>query len=57
MGLAIAGLARLLYPAIAAHAPEHELLLGCATVGIVGLSFVIGLRLAPVPVRVRRPQT
>ncbi|MFA5911943.1 MAG: nickel transporter [Burkholderiales bacterium] len=54
MGLAIAGLslligsyglARLIYPAIAGPAPQHELLLGCAAVGIVGLSFLLGLRL------------
>ncbi|MHB8667631.1 MAG: HoxN/HupN/NixA family nickel/cobalt transporter [Burkholderiales bacterium] len=66
MGLAVAGLsllvgsyalARLFLPAIAGHAPRHELLLGCAAAGIVGLSFVIGLRLAPVPARVRPTQT
>ena len=54
MGLAIGGLAlligsygvaRLYFPAIALGAPQHELLLGCAAVGIVGLSFLIGLRL------------
>lgn len=56
MGLAIAGLsllvasyglARRLFPAIAAHAPERELLLGCAAVAVVSLSFLIGSRLAP----------
>ncbi|MBE0623228.1 MAG: hypothetical protein IH606_00320 [Burkholderiales bacterium] len=62
MGLSIAGLsllvgsyglARLLFPAFASPAPERELLLGCAAAAIVGLSFVIGLRLAPA----RAPQT
>jgi high-affinity nickel-transport protein len=66
MGLAIAGLsllvgsyglARLFFPAIAGHAAERELLFGCAAVGIVGLSFLIGLRLAQAPVPVRRPLT
>ena len=66
MGLAIAGLsllvgsyglARLFFPAIASHAPDHQLLLGCAAVGIVGLSFVIGLRLAPAPLHARPSQT
>jgi high-affinity nickel-transport protein len=66
MGLAIAGLsllvgsyglARWFFPAIAGHAPEHELLLGCAAAGIVGLSFIIGLHLAPAPVPARPPQT
>ena len=66
MGLAIAGLsllvgsyglARVFFPAIAGRAPEHELLLGCAAVAIVGLSFVIGLRLAPVPLPVRPPHS
>jgi nickel/cobalt transporter (NiCoT) family protein len=63
MGLAIAGLsllvgsyglARLFFPAITGHLPQHELLLGCAAVAIVGLSFVIGLQLAPAPARARR---
>ncbi len=66
MGLAIAGLsllvgsyglARQFFPAIADPAPQHELLLGCAAAAIVGLSFVIGLRLAPAPVRIRPSQT
>lgn len=56
MGLAIAGLsllvgsyglARLFFPAIASYAPERELAFGIAAAAIVGLSFVIGLRLAP----------
>jgi high-affinity nickel-transport protein len=66
MGLAIAGLsllvgsyglARLFFPAIASHTAERELLLGCAAVGIVSLSFLIGSRLAQAPVPVRRPLT
>jgi high-affinity nickel-transport protein len=66
MGLAIAGLsllvgsyglARLFVPAIASHSAENELLLGCAAAAIVGASFLIGLRLAPAPVPVRRPLT
>jgi high-affinity nickel-transport protein len=66
MGLAIAGLsllvgsyglARLYFPAIASHAAERELLLGCAAAGIVGLAFLIGMRLAPVPVPAHPPQT
>jgi len=65
MGLAIAGLsllvgsyglARFFLPAIAIHTAERELLFGCAAVGIVGLSFLIGLRLAPAPVSLRPPQ-
>jgi high-affinity nickel-transport protein len=65
MGLAIAGLsllvgsyglARLFFPAIAGHTPERELLFGCVAAGIVGLSFLIGLRLAPAPVPARPPQ-
>lgn len=64
MGLSIAGLSllvgsyglvRLLFPAFASPAPERELLFGCAAAAIVGLSFFIGLRLAPAPVRA--PQT
>lgn len=51
------GLARLFNPAIASHAPERELLFGCAAVAIVGLSFLIGLRLAQVPAPVRPAQT
>jgi hypothetical protein len=51
------GLARLFFPAIAGHAAERELLLGCAAVGIVSLSFLIGSRLAQAPVPVRRRQT
>lgn len=56
MGLTIAGLsllvgsygvARFFFPAIANHAPERELLFGCAAAAIIGLSFFIGLRLAP----------
>jgi len=56
MGLSIAGLsllvgsyglARLSFPAIASHTAERELLFGCAAVAIVGLSFLVGLRLAP----------
>jgi len=59
MGLAIAGLsllvgsyglARLFFPAIAGHTAERELLFGCAAVAIVGLSFLIGLKLAQAPV-------
>jgi high-affinity nickel-transport protein len=42
MGLAIAG-----------HAPERELLLGCAAVAIVSLSFLIGLRQEMSPPRRR----
>ncbi|HEY5290999.1 MAG TPA: nickel transporter [Burkholderiales bacterium] len=66
MGLAIAGLsllvgsyglAKLFFPAIASHAAERELLFGCAAVGIVSLSFLIGLRLAHAPVPVRPPLT
>jgi hypothetical protein len=66
MGLAIAGLsllvgsyglARLFFPAIAGHAAERELLFGCAAVGIVGLSFLIGLRLAQAPLPVHPRQT
>lgn len=64
MGLAIAGLsllvgsyglARLSFPAIASHTAERELLFGCAATAIVGLSFLIGLRLAPAPVRPPQP--
>ncbi len=60
MGFAIAGLsllvgsygaARLYFPAIAGHAPERELLLGCAAVALVGLSFLISLRLEAPPVK------
>jgi high-affinity nickel-transport protein len=66
MGLSIAGLsllvgsyglARLFFPAIASHAPERELLFGCAAAGIVSLSFLIGLRLAQAPAPIRPPQT
>ena len=66
MGLAIAGLsllvasyglARLFSPAIASYTAERELLLGCAAVAIIGLSFLIGLRLAQASVPVRRPLT
>ena len=66
MGLSIAGLsllvasyglARLFFPAIASYTAERELLLGCAAVGIVSLSFLIGLRLAPAPVPVHPPRT
>ncbi len=66
MGLAIAGLsllvgsyglARLMFPAIASHTAERELLFGCAAAAIVGLSFVIGLRLAPAALPARAPQT
>jgi high-affinity nickel-transport protein len=66
MGLAIAGLsllvgsygvARLYSPAIAGHTAEHELLFGCAAVAIISLSFLIGLRLAPVSVPARPYQT
>lgn len=66
MGLAIAGLsllvgsyglARLSFPAIASHTAGRELLFGCAAVAIVGLSFLIGLRLAPAPVPLHPPQT
>jgi high-affinity nickel-transport protein len=65
MGLAIAGLSLLVgsygvagffFPAISTHAPERELLLGCAAAAIIGLSFVIGLHLAPAPVPARPPQ-
>ena len=65
MGLSIAGLsllvgsyglARLIFPAIANHAPQRELLFGCAAAAIVGLSFVIGLRLAQVPASARPSQ-
>ncbi len=65
MGLAIAGLsllvgsyglARLLYPGFAGHTAGHELLLGCAATAIVGLSFLIGLRLAPAPARALAPK-
>jgi len=51
------GLAKLFFPAIASHAAERELLFGCAAVGIVSLSFLIGLRLAHAPVPVRPPLT
>lgn len=66
MGLSIAGLsllvgsyglARLMFPAVASHTAERELLLGCAAAAIVGLSFVIGLRLAPAALPARAPQT
>lgn len=66
MGLSIAGLsllvgsyglARLISPAIASHAPERELLLGCAAAAIVGLSFVIGAHLAQPAVGARPPPT
>ena len=66
MGLSIAGLsmlvgsyglAKLFFPAIASHTAERELLFGCAAVGIIGLSFLIGLRLAQASVPVRPPQT
>lgn len=66
MGLSIAGLAllvgsyglaRLYIPAIGSHTAERELLLGCAVVAIIGLSFLIGLRLAPAPVPARPPQS
>ena len=66
MGLAIAGLSllvgsygvsRLFFPAIAGYTAERELLFGCAAVGIVSLSFLLGLRLAPAPIRVRPPRT
>jgi high-affinity nickel-transport protein len=55
MGLAIAGLsllvasygaARYFFPALAAYTQARELLLGLAAVGIVGLAFVVGTRLA-----------
>lgn len=60
IGLAIAGLsllvgtyglARMFVPAIASHAAERELLLGCAAVAIILLSFLIGLHLAPATCR------
>jgi hypothetical protein len=38
---------------IAAHAPERELLPGCAAVAVVSLSFPIGSRLAPSAVPLR----
>lgn len=66
MGLAIAGLsllvgsygvARQLYPAMAGHTAGHELLLGCAATAIIGLSFLLGLRLAQVPARAGPPRT
>lgn len=66
MGLSIAGLsllvgsyglARLFFPAIASYTAERELLLGCAAVAIIGLSFLIGLRLAQASVPVRQPLT
>ncbi len=44
------------FAAMAGHAPERELLFGCAAAGIVGLSFHIGLRLTQAPVSVRPPQ-
>lgn len=65
MGLSIAGLsllvgsygaARQFYPAIAGHTAERELLFGSAAVAIVGLSFLIGLRLAQAAPALRRPQ-
>lgn len=65
MGLSIAGLsllvgsyglARLLAPAIASHTAERELLFGCAAAAIVGLSFLIGLRLAPPSLPARLPR-
>jgi high-affinity nickel-transport protein len=66
MGLSIAGLsllvgsyglARLFYPAIAGHTAERELLFGCAAVAIVGLSFLIGLKLAQAPVPAKPSRT
>ena len=66
MGLAIAGLsllvgsyglARLYFPAIARHTAERELLFGCAAVAIIGLAFLIGLRLAQPALPVRPPQS
>jgi high-affinity nickel-transport protein len=65
MGLSIAGLsllvgsyglARLYFPAIASHTAGRELLLGCAAVAIVGLSFLIGVRLAQAPVPASPPR-
>ncbi|GEM_PF-221309 len=56
MGFAIAGLsllvgsyglARFFFPAMASSTAESQLLLGCAAVAIIGLSFLISLRLAP----------
>jgi high-affinity nickel-transport protein len=66
MALAIAGLSLLVgsyglvkfcFPAIANHTAERELLFGCAAVAIVGLSFLIGLRLAQAPVTARAPRS
>jgi hypothetical protein len=37
----------------AAHAPERELLFGCAAAAIVGLRILIGPRLAPSAVPLR----
>jgi len=65
MGLSIAGLsllvgshglARLMFPAIANHTAERELWFGCAAAAIVGLSFLIGLRLAQAPLPAHLPQ-
>ena len=65
MGLAIAGLsllvgsfglAKFYFPAIANHTAERELLFGCAAVAVIGLSFLIGMRLAPAAVPARPPQ-
>jgi len=66
MGLSIAGLsllvgsygiARLMFPPIASHTAERELWFGCAAAAIVGLSFLIGLRLAPAALPARAPQS
>jgi hypothetical protein len=51
------GLARLFFPTIAGHAAKCETPFGCVAVGIVGLSFLIGLRRAPAALPVRPPQT
>ena len=65
MGLSIAGLsllvgsygvARLMFPAVASHTAERELLFGCAAAAIVGLSFLIGSRLAPAALPALAPQ-
>ena len=40
------GMAKYLFPIVAAHSEGHELLMGLAVIGTVALSFYLALRLA-----------
>ena len=40
------GLAQVLFPVISVNSQNSQLVLGCAAVAVIGLSFLVGLRLA-----------